>query len=262
MRYFVENFVESEKTFRRIVSEWMKLACRAASRFCRDKGVPALRRASAPLQASSDEAMAEILAMRNPLGYADPFESMKRNIYAPPGESTLALAEHWSLGIPAGEGYCRVTSPLRRYGDLMMHWQIKHELLPASERTIQGPLFPAEYLKSIMYRQYEREKVIGNAETLYKKHWSFACLAKYIEDGQRKHGADFNAFPGLLARTAGPVGFDIVNRTGQAPVVILSLGVQGTLKGVERETPIGTTFPVKITDISLGMAPRLTLGLA
>lgn len=36
---------------------------------------------------------------------------------------------HAGLGLPA---YVQVTSPIRRYSDLLAHWQLKARLLPAS----------------------------------------------------------------------------------------------------------------------------------
>jgi exoribonuclease II len=261
MIFYVEQSHETSSTTRRVVSEFMKLACRAASRFCLDRGLPALRRVSAPLQAQNDKDMADILAMRNALGYVDPIECLKRNLYTPPGEPTIEPLQHWSLGIPKGEGYCRVTSPLRRYGDLMMHWQIKHELLPVSKRTTEGPLFPAEYMKPVMFRLFDKEKAVHYASLLYEKHWALSCISRHIEKCRLKHGPDFNCFPDLMAQTTTICGFDTRNATGQVPVMLHSLGVRGLLRGIDakKPLPIGTVLPVKITDVFLGLAPLIIL---
>ena len=263
MSFYVEMPHEVNNTSRRIVADYMKLACRAASRFCLERGLPALRRTSAPLQTVNEQDMTDILAMRNPIGYVDPIECIKRNLFAPPGEPTLDPLEHWSLGVPKGEGYCRVTSPLRRYGDLMMHWQIKHELLPVSKRTTTGPLFPAEYMRPVMFRLFDKEKAVHFASLLYNKHWVLACIQRYIEQCRLTHGPDFECFPDLIAETMGIVGFDTKNATGQVPVMINYLGVRAVLKGLDQnsEIPIGTRFSVKIADIHLGLAPNIILSL-
>ena len=263
MSFHVDMPHEVNNTTRRIIADFMKLACRAASRFCLERGLPALRRGSAPLHTANELDIIDVLAKRNELGFVDPIECIKRNLFAPPGEPTLEPLEHWSLGIPNGEGYCRVTSPLRRYSDLMMHWQIKHELLPVGKRTTRGPLFPAEYMKPVMFRLFDKEKSIHFASLLYEKHWAIACISRHIEHLRMTHGPDFECFPDLTAQTMGIVGFDTRNNTGQVPVMINYLGVRGLLKGIDQkaEIRIGTTFPVKITDIHLGLAPNIILSL-
>lgn len=261
MTFYVEQPHETSGSVRRVVAEFMKLACRVASRFCVDKGLPALRRASAPLQAQNEKELADILAMRSSLGFVDPIECLKRNLYTPPGEPTIEPLQHWSLGVPKGEGYCRVTSPLRRYGDLMMHWQIKHELLPVSKRMTKGPLFPAEYLKPVMFRLFDKEKAAHFASLLYEKHWALSCISRHVETHRMRHGPDFNCFPDLTAQTTGACGYDTRNATGQVPVILCSLGVRALLRGVDQHKPlpIGTILPVKITDIFLGLAPIIIL---
>ena len=263
MKFYVQEPHEISITSRRVVAEYMKLACRAASRFCLDRGLPAIRRASALLHAQDEKAMADVLAARNAVGFVDPIEFLKRNLVVPVGEPTLEPLEHSSLGIPKGEGYCRVTSPLRRYSDIMMHWQIKHELLPVSKRTTAGPLFPEEYMKPVMFRLFDKEKAIHYASLLYRKHWALSCIRRHIETSRISHGPDFECFPGLTAQTTGFFGFDTRNVTGQVPVMIHSLGVRGLLKGVDQKSPspIGTTLPVKVTEIHLGLAPIVILAL-
>ncbi|KAF8577588.1 RNB-domain-containing protein [Ramaria rubella] len=261
MTYFIESFEDRNRTSCRLVAEYMKLACRVASRFCIDKGIPALRRASTPLYSPIEKDMEDVLALRNPYGDVSAIECIKRDLYAPPGEPSLEPLEHWSLAVPKGEGYSRVTSPLRRYSDLLVHWQIKHALLPASKRTTPGPLFPAEFLKPIMYRLFEKEKALSNVASLYQRHWALTYLSRYVERRRREHGSDYECFPDLKALTLGHVGFDTRLATGQVPVLLPSLGVRGLLKGLDSKVPIpiGTTLSVKITQIQLGLTPLIIL---
>lgn len=260
MTYTVENGDQAAHSFRQTIAEFMKLAGRAASRFCRDNGIPAIRRFSLPMEGPTPADTAHLMSLRSSGGFVDPFECVKHNLYAPPGKPTLETRGHAGLGIAEGEGYSRVTSPLRRYSDLIMHWQIKHALAPGHDR----PLFSAEYLQPIMEQLYEQEKQIGAAETIYHRHWALTYLARYIQDKRRKHGPEHNPFPGLLARTTASVGYDTMNGTGQVSAVIPSLGVHGEVKGVDghNDLPIGTSLAVKIDNFRFGLPTTLHLAPA
>ena len=53
---------------------------------------------------------------------------MKRNRMLRGSLSIPQPAPHAGLGLPA---YIQVTSPIRRYGDLIAHWQLKVGLVPS-----------------------------------------------------------------------------------------------------------------------------------
>ncbi|KAI9511822.1 hypothetical protein F5148DRAFT_1009000 [Russula earlei] len=112
---------------REIVAEAAQVANRVASRFGRDNGVPLMRRSlAAPV--GSDDVLGDLLKLRDENGWVDFFEVRRRDIQFPSSRYTFEAAGHWTLGVGEGEGYTRATSPLRRYGDLVTHWQIKHAL--------------------------------------------------------------------------------------------------------------------------------------
>lgn len=62
---------------------------------------------------------------------------------------------HYSLGLPA---YCRATSPIRRFADMIVHHQIKAHL-----RQVQPP-FNSETLIGILGPQEERAKIFKKLE--------------------------------------------------------------------------------------------------
>ncbi|KAJ3272981.1 hypothetical protein HDV01_004887 [Terramyces sp. JEL0728] len=62
--------------------------------------------------------------------------------YMPPANMVLKPLGHFSMGISgASNGYVKCTSPLRRYQDMLVHWQIKSSLLnekqPFTEHQVQ-----------------------------------------------------------------------------------------------------------------------------
>lgn len=246
---------------RNTVAQFMILACRASSRFCIDNGIPAIRR-SCPPPPLTDEVLSDILDLRNEYGVVDAIECVKRDVFLYPSEATLEPKAHASLGVPEGEGYCRTTSPLRRYTDLLMHWQIKHALLPASQRSSSNALFPAETLRTFSWQLHDKEITVGKMQKLYNKYWTSTYLHRHITKSREVHGDNYDPFPGLIARSIGHNSYDSVNSATQIPVIIDHLGVQGMLRGLPKsvdQVPIGTPFNVKISEITLGLAPFLVV---
>ncbi|KAG8213275.1 cytochrome P450 [Butyriboletus roseoflavus] len=165
---------------RMIISESMKAACRVASRWSLEHGVPMLRRSSKPPVCLGDpQAVQKLLAMRDPDGHVDFYAVQKSKLFIPSVEHTLEPAMHWSMGIPDREGYIRVTSPLRRYNDLLAHWQIKHALLnPQTKTSLFSPAWLEEYAPEIK----KKEKEYKRAERLDADFWSHLYLKRFIEN--------------------------------------------------------------------------------
>ncbi|RPD70262.1 hypothetical protein L226DRAFT_574975 [Lentinus tigrinus ALCF2SS1-7] len=97
-------------------------AGRVASLFFWDRGIPAL-------QVERKGGLENLLGTRQENGAIDVFEAMRNRVSASAVSYTTTPGGHSLLGIPEGEGYMMVTSPLRRFGDMIAHWQIKHALL-------------------------------------------------------------------------------------------------------------------------------------
>ncbi|KAG6374369.1 mitochondrial exoribonuclease [Boletus reticuloceps] len=165
---------------RMIISECMKAACRVASRWSLEHGVPMLRRTSKPPVCLGDpQAVQKLLAMRDSDGHVDFYSVQKSKLFIPAVEHTLEPAMHWSMGVPDGEGYIRVTSPLRRYSDLVAHWQIKHALLnPGTNASLFLPAWLEEYAPEIK----RKEKEYKQAERLNTDFWALSYIKRFIED--------------------------------------------------------------------------------
>jgi exoribonuclease R len=129
MEFSVTNTATMDQGTRMIVSETMKLASRVASRVALEHGLPLIRRALDPIVPASDKATKAMLRARSPNGYVPIHSFMNHMAMMPASVYTLEPKRHCGIGIPDGEGYSRATSPLRRFEDLVVHWQLHHLLL-------------------------------------------------------------------------------------------------------------------------------------
>ncbi|KAG0146086.1 hypothetical protein CROQUDRAFT_93132 [Cronartium quercuum f. sp. fusiforme G11] len=122
-----------------LVSEFMILAGRLAGRVLEpDLLLPF--RTQPPPELNDVTGNAEALAMvRKQLspdtGLVSPFVFQRARIKFLPASHALQPHPHAPLGVEDRFGYCKVTSPLRRYSDLVAHWQLKSALLRASGRV-------------------------------------------------------------------------------------------------------------------------------
>jgi exoribonuclease-2 len=192
---------------REMVSEFMKGACRVASRFGVETGTPLVRRHGPGPSGPDPAAIERLIASRDESGSVDPYEAAKAMVILPRTVNTLTPKSHWSLGIPDGEGYVRVTSPLRRYADLVAHWQIKHALLANSDpvryskgkRVVFGEDWLLNYARELTFRDRERRK----AESMMGEYWSGTFLKRWLDGEIKSESLDpktavFEARPGAL----------------------------------------------------------------
>lgn len=101
---------------RRLVAEWMITACHQAAEWCRDREIPAVYRGQDPPAVQPTIPRDRALAGHE-----------LHRILRTMRKATLRSepSPHAGLGVPC---YTQVTSPLRRYQDLLMHRQLKHYL--------------------------------------------------------------------------------------------------------------------------------------
>ncbi|KAJ3761095.1 hypothetical protein EV360DRAFT_38483 [Lentinula raphanica] len=185
-----------------LVAECMKLASRACSMFCRDRDVPILRRWAGPPLISGEQGLADLLNARNKDGYLVWGSENDNNTASPNGWKlagahilgdsaagyTLDLRAHWGLGIPEAEGYVRCTSPLRRYADLVVHWQIKSVLIDEENNKRAGLpatkpkyLYPTSYLSSFATSNKAAERFRRRIAGQHEAWWSIAWLIRWAE---------------------------------------------------------------------------------
>jgi len=238
---------------RRLVSEMMKAACRVASLFCLERGVPVLRRASNRITTKTEEDFEKLLSTRDANGYVNHMDVIRLEAHTPPATSTLEPKMHWGLGVPEGEGYVRVTSPLRRYSDLVSHWQIKHALLDPRGKAP----FSEEFLVQDGVENTTRATQRRQAMKSHEKFWAVQFIQRWMEDKRRTvDGVD--PLEGLIGTTVSLPAWDKKEKVHSCFLRLETLGINATFE-LDRgaEMPIGTEVPVKLTGVRLGFVPKL-----
>jgi hypothetical protein len=214
-----KGFLRFDMDATNIVEEIMMLGCSAAASWCGGRGIPVIFRGSiappnvnrAPSEELKHDIMTNYLAKHKnpPLRLTMQYmESLGRAI------AHTSPLPHRVIGV---SGYVRVTSPLRRFSDMIAHWQIeaaiRHEqrtgekfnaaqlgaqrgILPFTQRQIQESIITLS----------PREKLIATTQRNAVNHWvsqaflralhygeaelpsTFKCWIRYIDLGGNRPG--------------------------------------------------------------------------
>lgn len=254
--------VYSQKTMERgsrlLVADCMKTASRVASRWFAAKGVPMLRRSARPPIALEDNRDIERLVARmDEDGFVDHAEFLQSNLHVPPVEYVLEPGIHWSMGIPEGEGYVRVTSPLRRYNDLVAHWQIKDALLRPKAST---RLFTPGWLTTYATEVLANEKLWKYSDRSHRMQWTLMYIKRFL-DHPNPPSDRVDPLQSLSAYITEPSRRrDLL--TNQFPCHVPSLGLPAIIV-TSRTTniPVGQYVNVKVKDIQVGLKALFILEL-
>lgn len=214
-----KGFLRLETDATNIVEEIMMLGCSAAATWCGERGIPVMFRGS--------------IAPPN-VNRASP-EDLKHNIMSnylakhknPPLRLTMQYIEslgraiahtspvpHRVIGV---SGYVRVTSPLRRFSDMIAHWQIEAAMryeqktgkkFDAAQLTGQRGMLPftQRQISESIITLSPREKLIATTQRNAVNHWvsqaflralhygeadlptTFKCWIRYIDLGGNRPG--------------------------------------------------------------------------
>ncbi|THH31425.1 hypothetical protein EUX98_g2731 [Antrodiella citrinella] len=247
--YGVANF---EYGTRQVVAECMKTASRVMSLYMRDNGIPAIRRAMPPLLFPSEEALADVMAMRNEYGTIDDIAMfIRKGIQFAPASFTTAIAGHGQLGIPDDEGYIQSTSPLRRFLDLVAHWQLKHHLISPTSQ----PLFGEEWMKACATEMTNKFQVSKRMHGLSRVFWALKVIERWI-DHPETHADMEDPLQNLVAIPNSPARLQLDGSSSSLCSVPL-LGLRATLQFPRHTVHLGVPVPVKILSLRFGAVPRL-----
>jgi exoribonuclease II len=253
LTYGVLDSRHSNVGCRQMVAELMRLACWAASRWCSDRDVPVVRRWAPPYLVPSSANLPDLLALRSATGYVDYGRALRYEIIIPPAQYTLEPKGHWSIAIPEGEGYLRVTSPLRRYADMLAHWQINYSLLnkklPFSMESLQRFIDFA----AIRSRMQRREDI------RHQTFWALQFIRRWMEDPRRREDED----DPLQSLVGIPFNLPLLNFTTKefvCGVRLQALGIEALLFVKEKEDiRIGEEVNVRIKEIVLGNEAQMVV---
>ncbi|CAE6450655.1 unnamed protein product [Rhizoctonia solani] len=237
---------------RTMVAECMISAGRVASLFAQEHGIPMIYRSLARPGGVAADKYHPLLEKRDPYQgtvlYRDAIVQQLPQVTAQP---MLTPGVHWQLGISAQEGYVRATSPLRRYLDMLCHWQIKSALHPKSAGV--KPPFSVDDLKALMMKQHLQEHARRRAGNGALRLWAM----RYIQNKMMSGGHD-------TLRSLEAVITDRPMNSANSlalvhPVMITNLGLPAALTGMNMDNPapIGSTVKVEITNFELSYTPRL-----
>ncbi|MCL2325270.1 MAG: ribonuclease catalytic domain-containing protein [Proteobacteria bacterium] len=197
---------------RLIVSECMILANTCAADFCHERNIPALYRIQSPPTGLPSQE--EFDAMPNDLMRA----VVKRRCMQS-AVSSLTPGKHAGLGL---ERYTQVTSPLRRYIDLLAHYQLEHYFVH------QKPRFSTNEFSGILA---ECDLGLDHARSASQEAYFAASLAYLQQLG------DENLTAIILQYVA--------DRGDNAQVMLVDLQMRTTI-ATKKRWPPGTMCFVKV----------------
>jgi exoribonuclease II len=146
---------------RKLVAEMMILAGEVAGKYCRDRNIPVPFRSQPQPELPSEE---ELILLP-----AGPVRACALRRCMPRSELGITPARHSSLGL---DTYTQVTSPIRRYTDLLAHFQLKAHL-----RGESLP-FTAEELQQILYSVANSAYEATLVERQTNRYWGLEYLRR------------------------------------------------------------------------------------
>ncbi|KAK7714205.1 3'-5' RNA exonuclease complex component [Diaporthe eres] len=245
-----------------LVTNTMVLAGEIAARWCADRKIPIpfVKQSGAERNSELLKAYTERVYYPALLRGERPSLDQSRQFYDLVGSDEVSTrpGPHFILGLDA---YAKVTSPLRRYSDLVAHWQIEHALLrgeergskeavqklPFSERKLDMEVFPWMVLRQRIIRRLD--SVDGNDAYMHQalfRAWKYPSehdsrLPDTFRFTARRAGA------GFISGWLDWFGLDV----RMVPDGLGRLGV--TLSDIR----MGDVFEVKLKDVNVHMGEVL-----
>jgi len=236
-----------------IVQELMILAGRTAAAFCHSRNIPVPYRSSPPPKVTATPGRAaltieDLLAMRDPdTNLTSFFEIMKGNFYFTSGDLSLEPKPHWVMGFDKPDsGYVRATSPLRRFDDLLVHWQIKAALAKEKGLSSFAPIIPASDVQTLAQRSDQAQRRVRRAGKTAQAFWQAGLFASRF-NGPVNPDETVDLREPLNGRISAQTFFGSGTTPDSTPVFIPSLGTVIRLGGADKlPYVVGEEVRVKI----------------
>lgn len=242
------------------VAEMMMLTGRISAQFCINHGIPIpYRGAEAPQQlhlpGRPGETMSveDLLALRDANGSIDPYVVWKSRVVFPPSTVTTDPRIHWNMGFTGDErGYTRATSPLRRYDDLLVHWQIKSQLARMKNMS-WGEILEEQEVAVLAKRSEEAQRRVKRASISAEKYWQAGLFASKLQGPVSGEEGVADLREGLTARIAGPS--TAMRGKVTTPVHIPVLGALAKMSSGSVSWDIGEEVQVRMVNAVQWPAP-------
>ncbi|GAB7363252.1 hypothetical protein MBLNU230_g3534t1 [Neophaeotheca triangularis] len=252
---FQNWFAAKSRPGENMVKEMMLLTCETAASWCAERQIPTLYRGTKirPDRIGSEKFMREVLAPateKNDGEYPFTLGLQYITTLGTTSLSTEPLA-HRTLGL---DYYTKATSPLRRYGDMILHWQIEaalreeartgKSLVTTQPRTTSASQaflpFPTQALKTIITGLQPRESIITRAKGYSERHWQVLLFFRAFHFGEAALPAD--TFRAIIYGKVNDPGAQLVQ------VMVEELNINATMTP-PRERTVGAG---KITPAAQG----------
>jgi exoribonuclease-2 len=149
---------------RQLVAEMMILAGEVAARYGQEHNIPLPFRGQPQPELPPEEEL-----VRLPAGFVRAC-AMRRCM--PKSEMSITPVRHAGLGL---DTYTQATSPIRRYSDLLTHFQLKAHLRG------EVPPFSAEQLKEVMMTVITTTQEVTTVERQTNRYWALEYLRRHPE---------------------------------------------------------------------------------
>ncbi len=161
----VQIYLQETSVSRQLVAEMMILAGEVAGSFCQQKNIPVPFRGQPQPELPPEE---ELLSLP-----AGPVRECAMRRCMPRSEVGITPSRHASLGLDV---YSQTTSPIRRYTDLITHFQLKAYL--------RGDTLPfsGEQVQEILYSVMPCSKEATLVERQTNRYWSLEFLRRNINE--------------------------------------------------------------------------------
>ncbi|KAF2791299.1 RNB-domain-containing protein [Melanomma pulvis-pyrius CBS 109.77] len=184
-----ESSTQQEIDSSNIVEEMMIQACQTAASWCGERNIPAMYRGSVEAPGADDLSL-EQLQKQVVFPHLQKHGRLSRSVgfrYLAALGKAIAHSSPLPHKIIGVKSYLRVTSPLRRFSDMIAHWQIEAALRYEARtgkkfnadatKTTDRPVLPfsKEQMQESIITLSPREKIIQKTNTYSAHFW--VCLA-------------------------------------------------------------------------------------
>ncbi|KAF2010674.1 RNB-domain-containing protein [Aaosphaeria arxii CBS 175.79] len=194
----VPDFSAHDINARNIVEEMMLLACQTAASWCAERNIPVMYRGTVETPSSSVGPVDQFLtSIVRPYieehGQMSPSLSSKYLQAVGRSISQSSPLRHRVIG---AHSYLRVTSPLRRFSDMMSHWQIEAALqyeartgktfnYQSSAESVASVLpFSRQQVQESIITLIPRERLIRATQRISQQHWTAMALMRAYHNNE------------------------------------------------------------------------------